>query len=76
MIQLQLEPEVEAQLASEARARGIELEEYVQQILESRIAEQQKRDRAVQEMLEFPKKHRLTLGDLHLKSLIHEGHKY
>jgi hypothetical protein len=76
MIQVQLEPEVEAQLASEAHARGVGLDEYIQEILANRTADLQRRERAVQAMLDFPKKHRITLGDLDLKSLIHEGHKY
>jgi len=39
--------------------------------------EEQERRQAVQEMLEFTSKHRFTLGEgLHIRDLIHEGHKH
>ena len=35
------------------------------------------RRKAVQDMLAFAEKHRLTLGEgIHIRDLIHEGHKY
>jgi Arc/MetJ-type ribon-helix-helix transcriptional regulator len=39
--------------------------------------EEPERRQAVQEMLEFAGKHRFTLGEgLHIRDLIHEGHKH
>jgi Arc/MetJ-type ribon-helix-helix transcriptional regulator len=39
--------------------------------------EEQERSQAVREMLEFAGKHRFTLGEgLHIRDLIHEGHKH
>jgi len=38
MIQVHLEPEVEAQLAAEARARGLSPESYVEQLIAERTA--------------------------------------
>ncbi len=41
------------------------------------LAQNDERRRAVQDMLAFAEKHGFTLGaGLHLKDLIHEGHKY
>ena len=38
MIQIQLRPEVELQLASEAQARGVALDRYLEQIVEAHSA--------------------------------------
>jgi hypothetical protein len=38
MIQLQLQPEIEAQLAAEAQARGMDLDRYVAQLLSDQVA--------------------------------------
>lgn len=38
MIQIHLEPEIEAQLVAEARARGLSPESYVEQIIAERTA--------------------------------------
>ena len=40
MIHLHLQPEIEAQLAAEAHARGLDLDCYVEKIVESRSPEQ------------------------------------
>ncbi len=39
MIHLELRPEIEAQLAAEAQARGLALDRYIALIVESRAAE-------------------------------------
>ena len=80
MIQLQLQPEMEAQLAAEARERGLALDRYIQKIVEARPSARQvqdaERSEAVEAMLSFSGKHSATLGGLSLKNMIHEGHKY
>ncbi|HTV05958.1 MAG TPA: hypothetical protein VME86_11370 [Acidobacteriaceae bacterium] len=80
MIQIQLRPEIEAQLAAEARARGMSLETYVRVVVEERLSDRKaakKQPRsAVEAMLSFAGKHGLTLGGASLKDMVHEGHKY
>jgi hypothetical protein len=80
MIQLRLQPEVEAQLAAEAREHGLSLDRYIEKIVEARRSARQTEDaerrKAVEAMMDFTKKHSTTLGGLDLKSMIHQGHKY
>jgi hypothetical protein len=80
VIQLRLQPEIEAQLAAEARERGLPLDRYIEKIVEARPSARQtedaKRREAVKAMMDFSEKHSGTLGDLDLKTMIHEGHKY
>lgn len=77
MIQIQLRPEVEAQLAAEAQGYGLELDRYIEKIVEGRPAEQVKR-RPVAEAIDRIRELRKgnTLGSFRVKDLIHEGHKY
>ena len=76
MIQIQLRPEVESQLAREAQARGVALDRYVEQIVEARSAAtvDAEAKHAVEEMLAFRHQYKVTLGGLNLTDLIHEGH--
>jgi HicB family len=80
MIQLRLQPEMEAQLAVEARERGMALDRYIEKIVEARPsarpAEDALRREAVDAMLSFSTKHGATLEGLLLKNMVHEGHKY
>jgi HicB family len=79
MIQLRLQPEVEAQLAAEARDHGLPLDRYIAKIVEARPSARQtgaERRKAVEAMMDFTKKHSTTLGGLDLKGMIHQGHKY
>jgi hypothetical protein len=49
-IKIELNPEIEAQLAAEAQAHGLELEEYAQRLLQEAVGSAQKqRSRASQE---------------------------
>jgi hypothetical protein len=80
MIQLELRPEVESQLAAEAQARGLEVAHYVEQIVEQRTRETasspEERRQAVEAMRAFRREHKLILGGIELRDLIHDGHKY
>lgn len=78
MIQIQLQPEIEAQLAAEARARGMALEEYIAEKLGDRAS----RDRLDRESLsaaaarirEIRKGARLD--GLKIKDLVNEGRRF
>jgi hypothetical protein len=85
MIQIELRPEVESALAAEAKSRGIELETYVAEIVESNAmddsydptpSEREKYRRAVEDLIAFREERKLTLGGLKIKDMVHEGHKY
>jgi len=71
---------MEAQLAEEARERGLPLDLYIEKIVEARAFVRQAREaelrEAVQKMMDFAEKNGATLGGLSLKEMMHEGHKY
>jgi hypothetical protein len=77
---LQVTVNVPDRLADEARARGLSVELYVEQVLTQRLqGAEQESDRttvseAIDRLIDL-RKHN-TLGDVKLKDLIHEGHKY
>jgi hypothetical protein len=74
MIQIQLRPEVEAQLAAEAQARGMALERYIAEKLSgSEPASQQAIAAAVDGIRRLRKGN--TLSGLNIMDLIHEGHR-
>lgn len=77
MIQIQLQPEVEAQLAVEARDRGMALDHYIEKIVEARSI-QHIRQRSVAEAIDRIRELRKgnRLSGLNIKELVHEGHKY
>jgi hypothetical protein len=77
MIQIQLQPEVEAQLAAEARARGVALDHYIEKIVNLRPLEnlgQRTVAEAIDAIRELRKGN--NLSGLKIKDLVHEGHKY
>jgi hypothetical protein len=78
MIQIQLEPEIEAQLAAEAQARGLSLDRYIVEKLIGARAIEPSRQRSVGDAINTIRELRREskLGDLQIKDLIHEGHKY
>jgi hypothetical protein len=80
MIQIHLQPEMEAQLVAEAQARGLALDHYLAEIVgarpSARQTEEEQRHEAVEAMMAFSRKHKVTLRGLNLKSMVHEGHKY
>lgn len=71
---------VPERLAAEARARGVSIEVYVQEILARQTAETKDAGRlqsvcaAIDRILELRKGNKLA--GLRTKDLIHEGHKY
>jgi hypothetical protein len=75
MIQLQLQPEIEAQLAAEAQARGVALEQYIEKIVIARPVEQIMR-RDISDAIDAIRELRKgsSLSGLEIKDLIHEGH--
>ena len=81
MIRLELQPEIEAQLAAEAQARGLTLDRYIEEIVETRVGPQAQGhaeklsisdaiDRIIQQ------RESTALGGLKIKDLIEEGRKY
>lgn len=79
MIQLRLQPEMEAQLAVEAREHGMTLGRYIEKIVEARPSARPAEDalrREAVEAMSFSTKHGAALEGLLLKNMVHEGHKY
>ena len=78
MIQIQLEPEVEAQLTAEAQARGLTLDRYIVEKLVGARTIEPSRQRSVGDAIDTIRALRTEskLGGLQIKDLIHEGHKY
>ncbi len=78
MVHLELQPDVEAQLAQEARSRGLSVERYIQTIMESRPVaaahDSSMVSGAVERIRELSRANRL--GGLRIKELIEEGRKY
>ena len=77
MIQIQLQPEIEAQLAAEARARGVALDQYIEKIVIARPVQdfgQLAVSQAIDAIRELRKGN--NLSGLKIKDLVHEGHKY
>ena len=78
MLHLELQPDLEAQLAQEAQSRGLPIERYIERIVEARpILPEIDRTavaQAVARILELRKGNRLD--GLKIKDLINEGRKY
>jgi hypothetical protein len=78
-------PKVEAGLLAKAQARGMDLQEYLQAIVEQEalpssgktaVSEATRRQEAVRRMLEFGEKYHLSLGEPITRELLHEGHRF
>ena len=70
---------VSDQLAAEARARGVSVEVYVQELLARQTLDASGNDRlqvrsAIERIFELRKGNKLA--GLRTKDLVHEGHKY
>jgi hypothetical protein len=81
MIRLELEPEIEARLAAEARARGLALDQYVTKLVAARTSTQlpeQAKPHSVAEAIDriLELREGSSLGGLKIKDLIEEGRKY
>jgi len=78
MIQIQLEPEIETQLAAEALARGMALENYIAEKLTGSCTAQLAERRSVAEAVHRIRELRRgnTLGGLSIRDLIREGQKH
>jgi hypothetical protein len=77
MIQIQLRPEIEAQLAAEAQDHGLALDRYIEKIVSGRAVTNTKRHsvgQAIDRIRELRKGS--SLGGLKFNDLIHEGHGY
>jgi len=84
-VTLTFKPEVEAGLLAKAQAKGMDLQEYLQAIVEqdalpssrqATASEPTRRQEAVRRMLEFGDKYRLNLGEPITRQLLHEGHRF
>jgi hypothetical protein len=82
-VTLTFSPKVEAGLLVKAQARGMGLQEYLQEIVEQEAfpasrrvtAAEPGRQEAVRRMLEFGDKYRLSLGEPITRESLHEGHR-
>jgi len=80
-VTLHLPPEAEAGLLARARAEGMALEDYLLAIVTkapgSAAADSPfSRESAVQRMLEFGDRHRLSLGAPVSRAALHERHRF
>ena len=77
---MQVTVNVPDRLAAEARARGVTVEVYVEEMIVRQLivpegeTPQKSVGEAIDRIRELRKQN--TLGDLRTKDLIHEGHKY
>ena len=80
MIQIELQPEIESQLAAQAEACGVTFSEYLKELLVKQAerpaewADRRSVAQAIEGIRELRKGNRL--GGLKIKDLIDEGHKY
>ncbi len=76
MIHLDLQPEVEARLAMQARARGLALDSYLNDLMNAHAGEPRPESpaEAVAQIRELRKG--LSLDGLSIRELIDEGRKY
>lgn len=85
-VTLNLKPEVEAGLLAQARASGMALEEYLLSLAEEAASQatlsntaptgSEAREEAVRRMIEFGKKHHLSLGEPITREFLREGHRF
>lgn len=77
---MQVTVNVPDRLAAEARARGVAVEVYIEQMLVRQLVgpESETSGKSVGEAIDRIRELRKqnTLGGLRIKDLIHEGHKY
>ncbi len=78
MIQIDLQPELEAQFAAEAQARGLALERYIVERLEASRAFGTPGQSSIEEAIDNIRALRKgnILGGACVKDLVNEGRKY
>ena len=77
MIHLHLQPEIEAQLAAEAGARGLDLDRYIEIIVEARPLGQVKPESTAEAVAAIRDLRKGTrLEGLKISGLIHLGRRY
>ena len=77
-MKLELAPEVQAGLLSQARENGLSLEAYAEQVLREKSRTGLPRENsdsanAVRRLATFGKRHNLSLGGITVKELMHES---
>jgi hypothetical protein len=79
-VTIQLKPELEASLIARAKASGMTVGEYFLSLLEAGAKAEEfdwdKAAKAVEGMLEFGDKYRLSLGEPITRKLLHKGHRF
>ena len=68
------------ELAAQLQASGFDFDAYVAELVKANPPKAPKspeqRRQAVEAMMQFAEKHRITTGGQDIKSMVHEGHKY
>ena len=77
---MQVTVDIPDELADQVEARGLVLESYLRELIQTNLSEKQtsteQRRNAVDAMRQFAAKYRFTTGNHDLKNMVHEGHKY
>ncbi len=78
MMKLELTPEVQAGLMSQAQASGLSLEAFAEQVLREKSRATQVHENteslaAARRLANFGKRHNLSLGDISIKELLRES---
>ena len=78
MIQIELRPELEAQFAAQAQARGLALEQYIVETLEASSAIDTSKQQGINEAIDRINelRHGNYLGGANMKDMINTGRKY
>jgi hypothetical protein len=77
MIQLELQPEIESQLAAEAQARGLALGRYIENLVAARPIQPVSSQTAAEAVADIRRlREGNTLDGLKIRDLINEGRKY
>lgn len=77
MLHLELQPELEARIAAEAHARGLEVERYLEELVISGLPTAPRSETPAEAVAAIRKlRAGLNLGGISVKELINEGRKY
>jgi hypothetical protein len=83
-VTLHLKPELEASLVATATARGMDVEHYLQALVEQEVLQSERkatsaqcdRQEAVRRMLEFGVRRHLDFGEPITRDSLDEGHRF